>query len=181
MKPEGELVGVGWRIVFFRAADRIAHRVELAAERGEGPVLESVEGSPDQPWPASPALQQVHFQPGANGRQLALLVGMAGRSHWSSSVELSGDGSQATFEVACRAKSPPEWLGTSYRVLGQHAVEHCAPRVSVGPIALIGEPLPPAPPPQWTIGQGLVRLTVLPPAAAWPQTIAWRYVLQARR
>jgi hypothetical protein len=176
--------------VFFRAQDRIAHRVEVAAGGGYEPLLESAEGSPEEPWPASPALQQVHFQPTPDGRQAALLVGMAGRSHWSASVEVSGDGAAAVIEVACRAKSRPDWLGSTYRLLaqrtGQASLDQLLPEaeaaaVLVGPLALISKPVIPAAPQQWTLNRELLQLTPPPPSGTWPQTIAWRYVLQERR
>jgi hypothetical protein len=172
----GELVGAGWRIAFFRAADRVAHRVELTAAGSCQPLLESVEGSPEEIWPASPALQQFHLQRGPDGRPLALLVGMSGRSHFSASVGLAGDGGSAVFEIACRAKSPPAALGTTYRVLGPQAVERSPAGVLIGPLTLGSEVT--EPPPTWNASGQQLRLSVAAGDGAWPRTISWRYTLR---
>lgn len=113
----GAIVSGDLRVEFFRSADRVAHRVLF---RGV-PIAESIEGTPDEDWPASPPFQEVHFErvqlktrrePG----DIGFLVGMAGRSHWSASVEPRGPASIA-WEVACRLHGPPEWLGVRYRLL----------------------------------------------------------------
>jgi hypothetical protein len=46
---------------------------------------------------------------------VALLVGMAGRSHWSVSVEPETAANTLLFDVACRVQQPPIWLGSSYQ------------------------------------------------------------------
>ena len=71
------------------------------------------------------------MQGGAKQRHTALLTGAAGASHWSASVEGSSvEGSQGLalegswhpiapglrFDVACRAKSRPDRLGSTYRL-----------------------------------------------------------------
>ncbi|HEY5313316.1 MAG TPA: hypothetical protein VIK18_12390 [Pirellulales bacterium] len=180
MKPAGELTGAGWRIVFVRSGDRIAHHVELADGDQREPLLVSIEGSPDEPSPASPPLQQVHFQPLPGGGQAALLVGMAGRSHWSAAVEVPADGRQAAFEIACRAVAPPAWLGSSYRLESKLTVEYSPTSVWLGPLELAIEPLGQAAAPTWTLGQQVLQLAVSPPAGRWPQTIIWRYALRCR-
>ena len=45
-------------VVFQRRGDRIGHRIVFAGDTVEHLLLESVEGNPDEPWPASPALQE---------------------------------------------------------------------------------------------------------------------------
>lgn len=80
-------------------------------------LLESIEGTPDDDWPPSPALQELHLEERPDGRRLALLVGMAGTSHWSLSVELDPVQRRALFDVACRVKRPPGKLGSAYRQL----------------------------------------------------------------
>lgn len=180
MKPAGELIGAGWRIVFVRSGDRIEHRVCLADGDHYEPQIASVEGSADEPWPASPPLQQVHFQPCPDGRQAALLVGMAGRSHWSAAVEVSADGRQAAFEVACRAASPPDWLGSSYRLETERTFDWSPTHVWLGPLELAIEPLEHHSAPTWMLGQQNLQLAVALPEGRWPQTISWRYTLTFR-
>ena len=106
------------QIEFFRQGDRYAHRISLAGDDRPVELLVSVEGgghvdgpNPNRPdcdyaddaWPASPPFQELRIEPRSDGRQVALLVGMAGRSHWSASVEADPQLGRFTFDVACRA------------------------------------------------------------------------------
>ncbi len=102
------------RIVFQSEGDRIAHRVEILENGSFVPVLHSKEGRDHDLWPSSPTLQSVHVEPRPSG-QVALLVGMAGVSHWSASVLADVARGRATFDIACRSTSAPRWLGSSYR------------------------------------------------------------------
>lgn len=117
MTSAGELACDGLRIAFERHADRIRHRVECALGDRMICLLESVEGTHDENWPASPALQEVHFESRPGGKQVALAVGKAGNSHWSLSVELDRATGRACWDVACRLKEAPARLGSEYRVL----------------------------------------------------------------
>ncbi|MFM7073965.1 MAG: hypothetical protein ACKO38_19435 [Planctomycetota bacterium] len=78
-------------------------------------LLESCEGQSGDIWPASPPLQQLLVESRAEAGQVALLVGMAGRSHWSLSVEPLADRIGFRFDAACRLSGPPEWLGHVWR------------------------------------------------------------------
>jgi anti-sigma factor RsiW len=66
--------------------------------------------------PASPPLQSLSIEPGAAG-PVALLVGMAGDAHWSLSVATEAGAAALVFDAACRAKSPPDYLGSRYRTM----------------------------------------------------------------
>jgi hypothetical protein len=103
------------RLCFERQGDRYAHRVELAAAGGWQTVLESLEGKPDEAWPPSPPLQSLHIEERPGGRRVALLVGMAGRSHWSLSVEADPAAASLAFDAACRLQEVPSFLGSRYR------------------------------------------------------------------
>jgi len=78
--------------------------------------LASEEGDDRDQWPLSPPLQQSSTETAAHGRNIALLVGMAGKSHWSVSVECDPATTSLVFDVACRVGRQPRWLGTTYRV-----------------------------------------------------------------
>jgi hypothetical protein len=52
---------------------------------------------------------------------MGLSIGMAGKSHWSQSVETAATAPCLTFDVACRIHRQPLWLGSSYRA--NHPVE----------------------------------------------------------
>ncbi len=78
----------------------------------------SIEGDAEDSWPSSPPLQQLSLED-INGSNVILGVGAAGRGHWSISVEIDSqsDGAQAIkFELACRSKEQPPFLGSSYRL-----------------------------------------------------------------
>lgn len=84
--------------------DRFAHRIAIV-DRKSGTLwslLESIEGGPSEPWPASPPFQSLHTEGRPAERQVALLVGMAGKSHWSASVEVDPADACIRFDVACR-------------------------------------------------------------------------------
>jgi hypothetical protein len=106
----------GLRVRFFWQRDRFAHEVLIRSEGAWLGVLASREGTSSEDWPPSPPLQ--HGELAAASPRQALLVGMAGRSHWSASVEVEPDGSAAVFDVACRLRSTtPGWLGSIYTAL----------------------------------------------------------------
>lgn len=77
-------------------------------------LLESLEGQSGDIWPASPPMQQLLIESRAEAGHVALLVGMAGRSHWSLSVEPLADRVGFRFDAACRLSGPPEWLGHAW-------------------------------------------------------------------
>src|SRR5262249_2897942 len=105
------------RVRFALADDRYKHAVECFGDDRWRTVLTSLEGTPDEPWPASPPFQSLHVDTGSNGFPRAMLVGMAGKSHWSASVEVDAAAGVVTFDVACRIRqSDPGRLASSYRV-----------------------------------------------------------------
>jgi len=110
-----ELPGGGhWELAFTWQGDRWGHRLTLVAGDGRRlPLLTSDEGTPQQAWPPSPPLQAFHVQTLADGRQVALLVGMAGRSHWSASVEPMPAAAGFRFDLACRHPDAPGWIGST--------------------------------------------------------------------
>jgi len=105
--------------------DRFWHRVAWgddavsseASNADEG--AQSVEGDARGDWPPSPPLQQLS-QETINGGAVMFGVGAAGKSHWSLSVEgietQSGPGLK--FQWACRHKTEPRFLGTTYEHAG---------------------------------------------------------------
>lgn len=110
--------GRGLRVEFVRVKDRYAHVISRLDGELAVLVWESVEGTDSDDWPASPPLQQLSLETLSGDRRVALLVGMAGTSHWSLSVEPAADGIAFIFDVACRVKSTPERLGSMYRRCG---------------------------------------------------------------
>lgn len=130
-----QIVLTGGQLVidFTWQGDRFGHTIGVDAGGAFVALLESIEGAATEKWPASPAFQDAHVETrGAD--QVAMLVGQAGKSHWSLSCEVAIDAT-ARFDVACRYKLPPERLVSTYRVLGptpethvdQQAVEFAVP------------------------------------------------------
>lgn len=115
---------------FRQHGDRQGHSLAWVREGQSTTMLESLEGDDQSAWPPSPPLQQLSIEQRETG-DVALLVGMAGKSHWSLSVEALPDGA-LRFEAACRL-SPAEaqlpaharWLGSTYRIAGIEPVDLC--------------------------------------------------------
>ncbi len=92
--------------------DRFVHEFVLA----DGSRVGSIEGDADQVWPPSPPVQQLSRE--LIGQSYVIMgVGAAGRSHWSLSVEINDEAESPAlkFDFACRSKSTPQWLGSSYQ------------------------------------------------------------------
>jgi hypothetical protein len=116
-EPRLEGGGLGVRFVF--REDRYAHEVWFDDGSAWACILQSVEGSPSEAWPASPPWQSLHLESRSDGRQLALLVGMAGKNHWSASIELDPAKAQVHFDIACRVRGAERGpLASRYRALG---------------------------------------------------------------
>jgi len=176
MIPPPSLEGDGVRVVFTRRGDRYAHSVFRVSTSEEGTpsglLLDSIEGTPDDAWPASPALKELHFEDRADGR---LLVGMAGKSHWSLSVELDVARGDLVFDVACRLRGMPARLGSRYRLsAGTDQIP-----VAIEPIPIAIMPIDGEVARLVTSVDG--QLHIEPPAVAgpWPRTVRWRYVVRA--
>ena len=111
-----QLEGGRLRVRFVPCADRILHEVSVKRHGGWDAVLTSVEGDPSQDWPPSPPLQSLHIERPPGEHERALLVGMAGRSHWSASVMLDVHTSRLRFDIACRVPGGvTARLGVTYR------------------------------------------------------------------
>ncbi|MCE9545258.1 MAG: hypothetical protein K8T25_07045, partial [Planctomycetia bacterium] len=120
------LEGAGWRASFHACGDRIAHTIGVVVAGRFVPLLASMEGTPDDDWPPSPPLTTIDVPAKSGGGSAthptttttaALLVGMAGRSHWSLSVELDAQAWRITFDAAVRLKELPARLGSAYRTM----------------------------------------------------------------
>lgn len=101
-------------VSFEKIPDRFSHQIELKNPEKKT-ALVSEEGSSEQIWPPSPALQELHFESRTESDVL-LAVGMAGDSHYSLSVE-SNRINELRFQFACRFKKQPEFIGSSYKVI----------------------------------------------------------------
>jgi hypothetical protein len=109
------------RVYFFAWQDRIAHSVEIQ-QNGSSQIWESVEGNDQQDWPPSPPFQNLSIQR-IRESDVALLVGMAGKSHWSLSVDIDAERGSIRFDVACRITTDAGQLRSTYRCPSVAAVE----------------------------------------------------------
>src|SRR5262245_6823580 len=85
---------------FVRSGDRISHVIEVSSASGKTvSMLQSVEGLATEHFPPSPPLQNLSIEIMTGGRRAALLVGMAGRSHWSASIEPAANKAALVFDI----------------------------------------------------------------------------------
>ncbi len=99
-------------VEFTWKADRYVHRITSNA----GCEITSVDGTPEDLWPASPPIQQLSLESIA-GQPVLLGVGAAGSGHWSISVSsvVDGEDEALKFELACRSREAPGQLASTYR------------------------------------------------------------------
>lgn len=116
------------RAVFSWSGDRWRHVIVLDG----APWAESLEDQADgrdAAWPCSPPLVEVSMVETATGPAV-LGVGLAGRSHFSASVTACPDRPDALlFEIACRIREQPGWLGSTYDRGGER-IRFAAPLVA---------------------------------------------------
>lgn len=179
------------RVDFDRAHDRWKHRVSLVLPEGSGIVsplllLESIEGNSQEDWPASPPLQFVSIETRPKKPPVALLMGMAGSSHWSASIEQYPAERSLRFDIACRAKSQPVNLGSRYRLAPrvqlQAAEDESAPiRFTAAGIdfEFLGETNQDSPLPLLRAENQELRVHFGEPAGSESQTYRWVYRLAA--
>lgn len=119
-----------FRVDFVQSADRLEHAVFARDDRAsdDAPnwieLFRAAESSADVAWPDSPPLQELHIEK-HGARDVALLVGRAGKSHWSASIGFEPsstdhhpdiDQSQLIFDIACRTSAQPVQLGSAYEL-----------------------------------------------------------------
>jgi len=178
--------GVGLFINFVKQKDRFGHIIALVQGEECIPLFVSIEGNDEQPWPESPPLQEIHLEDRTD-KTVALLVGMAGDSHWSAAVEPLDQPGGIHFSVACRMKDYPMRIGSHYGCALQERIDPQLERD--GPWV-------------WNIQGSEVCVDVIPqeefptpevPASAdgfevnasldgqpFPKTIQWRYKIWVR-
>ena len=102
-------------VVFTWHGDRWRHSVSIDGVPFATSQEHTADGR-DRSWPASPPLVELSTLETPNGPAI-LAVGLAGRSHFSASISRHpGEADTLLFEIACRIKEPPVWLGSTYLV-----------------------------------------------------------------
>jgi hypothetical protein len=173
--PRGGALRVSCR----KQGDQFAHMVGV----GDSEVFRSVNEDRPTAWPISPPWQELHIHEEPGGQMVLLLVGRAGASHWSMSVSADEARRAIVFDVACRVRSRPEFLGSSYQLLSPQAsaisygtggiqltsaIEDI-PAVVIQPLPIDGE--------LSTLVELRDKLIVIRPGAVAqpPATIRWKY------
>ncbi|HEX7449280.1 MAG TPA: hypothetical protein VF306_17125 [Pirellulales bacterium] len=161
-------------IEFRRAAERYAHQIFTGKGGERRLLLESIEGDGDHPWPPSPPLQELHVERQPDGRQVALLVGRAGRSHWSLSVEPFEN--RLVFDAACRLSGEAEWLGSSYRAAADAAIADGVAIFAGGRLRLVSAEADGA---SLGVEAGVLQVRAARRAASGARTARWRYAIES--
>jgi len=98
----------GVRVEFQKCGDRFSHRLFSVSGADIQPLLESVEGTPEEIAPLSPPFAELHQQ-----QDMLFLTGATTLGHWSMSVQaIEG---RLLFDVACRIKAEASHLGSTYQ------------------------------------------------------------------
>ncbi len=181
--PDGQAL----RVRFERVGDRYGHELELVRRQETQSLLASFEAGDNPAWPASPPLQQISMETNARGQVVAMLLGMAGKSHWSLSVEVQD--AALVFDVACRAAGGTGQLGSQYRA-AQPIPRVAAPEpegamdqglpIGDGRIHLQALPLPDFPLARIDVDRSQHLLRIVPATAPDRSTVRWRYRIGAR-
>jgi hypothetical protein len=159
---------------FARRGDRWEHIVEFRTDGKLAWRLNSIEGTPDNDWPSSPAFQSLAMHAGPEGRKFALLVGMAGASHWSASIEADPAAERIVFDIACRIKQEPKWLGSSYLAWPSDGKESRLVIEPAGPQSTsdISRPV-------IEVEANQIRICVPHRIDPLPRTVRWKYSIPA--
>ncbi len=166
------------RATFLLQRDRYAHRIEVLEHGRVTICLTTEEGDADDQWPPSPPLQQYSTEAGGAGESVVLLLGMAGKNHWSASVESDATTATLVFDVACRVARRPRWLGSTYCVEPPITLDsQGTPSVVVGDrrAKAIVEPADAACTTPVTQDGNRVMVAPSPPDAPPPFTVRWKY------
>jgi hypothetical protein len=99
---------------------------------GDCVVLRATADDGESRWPANPPWQEIQTQQDAAGRTVLMLVGKAGVSHWSMSVAADAVSPAIIFDVACRVRETPEFLGSTMET---GLIDVQAPSAASGAIA----------------------------------------------
>jgi hypothetical protein len=166
-------------VAFQKRGDRYAHQISCDFPDGPSGLLVSREGTPADVWPPSPVLQSLHIETQADGIQTALLVGSAGRSHWSMSVSADASRHRLHFDVACRIHDAPQWLGSTYDAPIENA--SAWPADSFTQLAYSNEKSAEEVAVQFKNMTGLIKFPAPQVVGNGPQTIRWQYTIHARK
>jgi hypothetical protein len=97
--------------------DRTGHSVWWITDDAPRLLMTSIESDAHEAWPESSPLQQIVCESvGAGGKPVLLGVGMAGKAHWSATIEGDSLTEAIAFDMACRTAAAPLRLGSKYKI-----------------------------------------------------------------
>lgn len=176
----------GLRVEFLSVGDCFAHRV-VAVDREELSMnlIESVEGDFHSSWPRSPILQSLNSHSDTKEAPAAMLIGAAGDGHWSLTVQQSEAPCGLVFDVACRVKSLPPGLTSTYEIAEHVKIEATHQSLKLGTFLgdFILQPIPEKDPAELpscrtTVEKNLIRfMRETDISDSPPLTLRWRYGL----
>jgi len=161
------------RLMFDRRGDRWGHQIEVNPDGAWVAALSSIEGSPADDWPPSPAFQHIHLQTFSINGPTALLVGKAGASHWSAAIEADREAGVLRFDIACRLSSGPKYLGSTYSIIKDR--NESAPRRLRIEVAMINDACLRA----IQASETEMAVCVTSESLPEPRTIRWKYVVNS--
>ncbi len=92
---------------------RFGHQICVRGSDDWIEVISTIEDEGTDDWPSSPPIRQTDVHAAADA-PIWFGLGMAGRSHWSASIEPTERGIR--IEFACRLSGRPGWIGVTYRI-----------------------------------------------------------------
>jgi len=80
-------------------------------------IMTTCEGTPQDTWPASSPFQQIVREEIGTEKKLVLLaVGMAGKTHWSGTIEGDAMNEAIAMDFAARVNTTPDFVGSTYLI-----------------------------------------------------------------
>ena len=101
------LTWTGWRLEFSWQVDRWQHQMWRAKGREWTPAISSVEGTSEQPWPGSPAFQNVYYEQIDPDIGEVQLLGQSGKNHYSGAIRCDSKRQVIDFDLAVRIQAHP--------------------------------------------------------------------------
>lgn len=97
----------GWRLDFSWQIDRWQHQLWRAEGQEWLPGVSSVEGTSEQPWPSSPAFQNVYYEQINPEVGEVQLLGQSGKNHYSGAIRCDSQQQLIDFDLAVRIQAHP--------------------------------------------------------------------------
>lgn len=97
----------GWRLDFSWQIDRWRHQLWRAEGQEWLRGVSSVEGTSEQPWPSSPAFQNVYYEQINSEVGEVQLLGQSGKNHYSGAIRCDSRRQLIDFDLAVRIQAHP--------------------------------------------------------------------------